>query len=513
MSASTSRALPGGVIAGGSGPSQRPDERRRRPAGGARLLHLERAGERACRSRSSTAPAPASSPPTARAGGTSAAWSGTRASGTATRACARRWPRRPGAACWSRPTPAFPAKLRAAELLTEVTPPRAGEDVLLPVGRGGERERGQDRAARDRAEEDRRAHAQLPRRHAGDAVAVGRSAPRTVRAGPARRRAHGATRTASAVRSARSRRSCAHECAQDLETVLLREGPGDGRRRDHGGRRRRQRRVRRRRAGYWKKIRAICDRHGVLLIADEVLSGFGRTGRWFAVDHDGVTPDLLTMAKGITGRLRAGRRGHRHRPDRPPLRRARAGVRPDQLRAPAGVRGDRRRHRDATATRGWSSARRLRARACAAALRRFRRASAPTSARCAASACSWAFEFCVPGTRDPRSRSVTMAKVAAALRRNHLHMHKRDNLVYFAPPLVITDAELDEAVAAVGRGLRRGDAHELHLAADREGLPAGRERAVRPAPRRHVDHVGRLRPVRQRRGAASTRSRAAGSRT
>ena len=61
----------------------------------------------------------------------------------------------------------------------------------------------------------------------------------------------------------------------------------------------------------------------------------------------------------------------------------------------------------------------------------------------------WAFEFCVPGTRDPLP-SVTMAKIAATLRRHHLHMHKRDNLVYFAPPLVISDAELDEAVAAVG---------------------------------------------------------------
>ena len=39
----------------------------------------------------------------------------------------------------------------------------------------------------------------------------------------------------------------------------------------------------------------------MLLIADEVLSGFGRTGRWFAVDHDGVTPDLMTVAKGLTG--------------------------------------------------------------------------------------------------------------------------------------------------------------------------------------------------------------------
>ena len=62
----------------------------------------------------------------------------------------------------------------------------------------------------------------------------------------------------------------------------------------------------------------------------------------------------------------------------------------------------------------------------------------------------WAFELCAPGTRDPLP-SGTMAKVAASLRRHHLHMHKRDNLVYFAPPLVITDAELDDAVTEVGR--------------------------------------------------------------
>lgn len=53
-------------------------------------------------------------------------------------------------------------------------------------------------------------------------------------------------------------------------------------------------------AGYLQGVRQICDRHGILLIADEVMSGFGRTGAWFAVDHWGVTPDLLTMAKGLT---------------------------------------------------------------------------------------------------------------------------------------------------------------------------------------------------------------------
>ena len=52
--------------------------------------------------------------------------------------------------------------------------------------------------------------------------------------------------------------------------------------------------------GYLQGVREICDRHGILLIADEVMTGFGRTGRWFAVDHWGVVPDLLTMAKGLT---------------------------------------------------------------------------------------------------------------------------------------------------------------------------------------------------------------------
>jgi taurine---2-oxoglutarate transaminase len=51
---------------------------------------------------------------------------------------------------------------------------------------------------------------------------------------------------------------------------------------------------------YFPKLRKICDDHGVLLIADEVMSGWGRTGKWFAVDNWGVKPDILTTAKGIT---------------------------------------------------------------------------------------------------------------------------------------------------------------------------------------------------------------------
>ena len=51
---------------------------------------------------------------------------------------------------------------------------------------------------------------------------------------------------------------------------------------------------------YWPTIAEVCRRHGVLLVADEVMTGFGRTGRWFGVDHWGVRPDLLVAAKGAT---------------------------------------------------------------------------------------------------------------------------------------------------------------------------------------------------------------------
>ncbi len=51
--------------------------------------------------------------------------------------------------------------------------------------------------------------------------------------------------------------------------------------------------------GYMQGLRALCDKYGILMIADEVMSGFGRTGKWFAVDHWNVTPDIMTMAKGL----------------------------------------------------------------------------------------------------------------------------------------------------------------------------------------------------------------------
>ena len=52
--------------------------------------------------------------------------------------------------------------------------------------------------------------------------------------------------------------------------------------------------------GYMQGVRKICDKYGILMICDEVMAGFGRTGEWFAINHWGVVPDLITMAKGLT---------------------------------------------------------------------------------------------------------------------------------------------------------------------------------------------------------------------
>jgi taurine--2-oxoglutarate transaminase len=53
-------------------------------------------------------------------------------------------------------------------------------------------------------------------------------------------------------------------------------------------------------AGFWKKVKTIAEKYGILTIDDEVMSGFGRTGKWFAIEHHGVEPDIMVMAKGLT---------------------------------------------------------------------------------------------------------------------------------------------------------------------------------------------------------------------
>jgi taurine--2-oxoglutarate transaminase len=243
--------------------------------------------------------------------------------------------------------------------------------------------------------------------------------------------------------------SCSHECAQDLETTLLREGPetvaaviAEGIVGANG--------VFVPPPGYWKKVRAICDKYGVLLISDEVLSGFGRTGKWFAVDHDGVAPDLMTMAKGITGGYAPGgavivsEKIARHFDDEVLWCGLTTYAHP--LVCAAVVAAIETYRDDKLVERAAALGPRLGAGLAAIAKRR------PEIADVRGIGLLWALELCVPGSKTPLG-GPALAKVAATLRARHLHLHKRENLVYIAPPLVISEIELEEALGALGAAL------------------------------------------------------------
>jgi taurine---2-oxoglutarate transaminase len=93
--------------------------------------------------------------------------------------------------------------------------------------------------------------------------------------------------------------ACQHECASHVERVIEFEGPEnvaailmEGESGSSG--------CIKYPPDYFKKLKAICDKHGILLIVDEVMSGFGRTGKWFGIDNHGVIPDIIATAKGLT---------------------------------------------------------------------------------------------------------------------------------------------------------------------------------------------------------------------
>ncbi|WP_246355208.1 aminotransferase class III-fold pyridoxal phosphate-dependent enzyme [Nocardioides ungokensis] len=96
--------------------------------------------------------------------------------------------------------------------------------------------------------------------------------------------------------------------------------------------------------GYLSGSVSSANRHGIMLVADEVMSGFGRSGRWFAIEHDDVVPDLLTFAKGVNsgyvplGGVAISEPIYQTFAERPYRR-------PDLLRPPARLRGGRRHHR------------------------------------------------------------------------------------------------------------------------------------------------------------------------
>ena len=212
---------------------------------------------------------------------------------------------------------------------------------------------------------------------------------------------------------------------------------------------------------YLPGVRALCDRHGILLIADEVMTGFGRTGEWFAVNHWNVVPDLLTMAKGLTSSY-----------------------------FPMGAVGIRRGIADAFATTVFPSGLTYGSHplACATALavievmkdeqlveraRERGRVLADLLQTMAANHPSVGAVRSIGlfgivelvknrSTREPlapfNGTSPAMAELAAFFRREGLFTVVRWNAFFTNPPLTITEAELRDAFAIIDRGLRLMDA-------------------------------------------------------
>ena len=93
--------------------------------------------------------------------------------------------------------------------------------------------------------------------------------------------------------------SCRRECVSHIEEIIQMEGPGsiaavlvEGITGSNG--------LLVPPDDYFSRLRALCDKYGILLIDDEVMSGFGRTGKWLATQHYGIKPDIVTCAKGLT---------------------------------------------------------------------------------------------------------------------------------------------------------------------------------------------------------------------
>jgi taurine---2-oxoglutarate transaminase len=346
------------------------------------------------------------------------------------------------------PSAVFPAKARAGELLAEIAPPGLEKSFLCLSGA----EANENAIKMARLLTGRRKVVTRTRSYHGATLAM-LSLSGDPRRDPFEPLLPGVVRMASPYcyrcPFGKDRATCGIECADDLESQIQREGPDtiaavllEGVTGANG--------VLVPRDGYWRRVREICDRHGILLIADEVLSGFGRTGRWFAVDHESVIPDMITCAKGLTagyapgGAVLVNERVARHFDDHTLLCGLTAYAHPLTCAAIVGA---------ITAYREEGLLERASelGRGLEATLASFR-ARRPFIGEARGVGLLWGLELVVPGTRDPIG-AAQMAKLAPLLRKHGLIMHKRDNLLYIAPPLVISATELDEAIATLGVAL------------------------------------------------------------
>jgi taurine--2-oxoglutarate transaminase len=202
---------------------------------------------------------------------------------------------------------------------------------------------------------------------------------------------------------------------------------------------------------YYRRIRQICDKHNILFIADEVLSGFGRTGRWFAVDHDGVSPDMVTCAKGLTagyapgGAVIASGRVARHFDDHTLLCGLTAYAHP--LTCAAIVAAITAYRDEGLVSRAARFGERLKRRLPLFA--RQHRMIRETRGL----GLLWALDLTDGRDAANPASAAQMRALAVALRAEHVHLHKRDSTVFIAPPLVVTEDELDDGFTRISRAL------------------------------------------------------------
>lgn len=212
--------------------------------------------------------------------------------------------------------------------------------------------------------------------------------------------------------------------------------------------------------GYLEGVRELCSRHGILLVCDEVMSGFGRTGAWFAVDHWKVVPDLVTMAKGLTSSyVPLGAVG---------MRRAIADHFRDRV-FPGGLTYNSHPVGCAAALatiRVYEEDRLLeRARATGRVMKELMedlQARHPSVGAARSIGLFGAIELVRNRkTREPMApfngTSPEMAALAAFFRQEGLYTFVRWNYFFTNPPLVISEADLREAFGIIDRGLAVAD--------------------------------------------------------
>lgn len=218
---------------------------------------------------------------------------------------------------------------------------------------------------------------------------------------------------------------------------------------------------------YWPRLRQICDRYGILLISDEVMSGFGRTGAWFAVDKWGVVPDMITAAKGITsgalplGAVLVSKRITDYLEDRVFYGGLTGNSHPMCCAAALATL-------DVYREEGLlENAQRLEP-VVAQALSDLQKRH-PCVGEVRGLGLFWIIELVRDRTtREPlapwrasSSEMGAMARIKAHLREHGLYTDIRWNWIFVAPPLSITEDQLTEGLAIIDRALELGDASLL----------------------------------------------------